>query len=425
MPDSTSPNASPPTVAGWSCRPRSTCRRLDLLHPHLFRGDAQLAGAGTPPHGGLRRDGWDRRRGPAPRTSRRARPAFGEHIAWAESNAIVFANSVLGARTDRYGDFIDICAAITGRVPDAGLHRDEHRRARIVFRLDGIADAAARLRGPVSRWWAIWSGRRTGTRVPAIVGLPTDAPEDASRHWGGRSLVGRAWPCSMPSAGPRRPPPSTTPSAAPPPEREIVVDQTMLDRAARDELTTRTEGPLSAVSVGTPHFSLAEFRTAGDLFAGRTRRPGRRVLREHLAGHPGRRPRPQDWSAPLRQAAGVEIVTDTCTYITPIMRDRRRGGHDQLREDGLLRPRQPRRRRRLRQPGTTAWSRRSPGRITCDPEVWAMIVRALLVRHRQRPGPWCSTSHCPCGADSTRRPARLIDRRHPQSGAIVTGIASW
>ncbi|HEY7754697.1 MAG TPA: aconitase X, partial [Actinomycetota bacterium] len=39
------------------------------------------------------------------------RPAFGEHVAWAESNAIVFCNSVLGARTNRYGDFIDICAA--------------------------------------------------------------------------------------------------------------------------------------------------------------------------------------------------------------------------------------------------------------------------------------------------------------------------
>ena len=48
------------------------------------------------------------------------RPSLGEHIAWAESNAIVFANSVLGARTDRYGDFIDICCAITGRAPAAG-----------------------------------------------------------------------------------------------------------------------------------------------------------------------------------------------------------------------------------------------------------------------------------------------------------------
>src|SRR5688572_22131546 len=45
------------------------------------------------------------------------RPGPGQDIAWAESNAVVFANSVLGARTNRYGDFIDICAAVTGRAP--------------------------------------------------------------------------------------------------------------------------------------------------------------------------------------------------------------------------------------------------------------------------------------------------------------------
>jgi predicted aconitase len=41
--------------------------------------------------------------------------------AWAESNAIVFANSELGARTSRYGDFFDICVALARRVPEAGL----------------------------------------------------------------------------------------------------------------------------------------------------------------------------------------------------------------------------------------------------------------------------------------------------------------
>ena len=44
-------------------------------------------------------------------------PRFGEQLAWAESNAIVFVNSVIGARTERYGDYTDICCAITGRVP--------------------------------------------------------------------------------------------------------------------------------------------------------------------------------------------------------------------------------------------------------------------------------------------------------------------
>ena len=100
------------------------------------------------------------------------RPAFGEHVAWAESNAIVFANSVLGARTNRYGDFIDICAAVTGRVPEAGLHLDEHRRGRVVFRL--ADDIPARLLHDEITPTCVGHivGADSGTRVPVIVGPP-------------------------------------------------------------------------------------------------------------------------------------------------------------------------------------------------------------------------------------------------------------
>ncbi len=66
------------------------------------------------------------------------RPRLGAQVAWAESNAIVFANSVLGARTNRYGDFIDLCCAITGRVPYYGLHRTENRRARVVIDVQSV-----------------------------------------------------------------------------------------------------------------------------------------------------------------------------------------------------------------------------------------------------------------------------------------------
>lgn len=56
-----------------------------------------------------------------------ARPVFGEQIAWSESNAVAFANSVIGARTNRYGDYLDASCALTGRVPAAGLHLDTPR----------------------------------------------------------------------------------------------------------------------------------------------------------------------------------------------------------------------------------------------------------------------------------------------------------
>src|ERR671919_937638 len=112
---------------------------LDLLHPGLYRGDEDTARAGRRLMELYAEMGCRPTWTCAP-YQKDARPAFGEHVAWAESNAIVFANSVLGARTDRYGDFIDICAAITGRVPLTGLHATENRRARIGFRAGGIAD---------------------------------------------------------------------------------------------------------------------------------------------------------------------------------------------------------------------------------------------------------------------------------------------
>src|SRR5215213_6519595 len=68
------------------------------------------------------------------------RPVFGQQIAWGESNAIAFANSVIGARTERYPDLFDICCAITGRVPAVGLHLTEHRAGQMLLRLAGVPE---------------------------------------------------------------------------------------------------------------------------------------------------------------------------------------------------------------------------------------------------------------------------------------------
>src|SRR4051794_29409995 len=111
---------------------------LDLLHPGTFRGDPAFAAAARELVDSYVALGCAPTLTCAP-CQAEDRPAFGEQVAWAESNAIVFVNSVLGARTARYGDFIDISAAITGRVPDAGLHRESERRGRVVFDVAGLS----------------------------------------------------------------------------------------------------------------------------------------------------------------------------------------------------------------------------------------------------------------------------------------------
>ena len=66
-------------------------------------------------------------------------PKKGDQIVWGESNAVVYANSVLGARTEKYADYLDICCAIAGKVPQIGVHLDEPRTPTMVLELDNDA----------------------------------------------------------------------------------------------------------------------------------------------------------------------------------------------------------------------------------------------------------------------------------------------
>jgi predicted aconitase len=284
---------------------------LDLLHPDLVRLDPDtIADARELMDAYVSmgcRPSWTCAPYQLPR-----RPALGEHIAWAESNAIVFANSVLGARTGRYGDFIDICCAITGRAPAAGLHLDEERLARVVFRVEGMPEA---LMTDEAAYAAIGHivGRATGNAVPAIVGLQPGTTEDHLKALGAAAASSGA--VAMFHAVGVTPEAATleTATGGHEPEAEFVIDLDAL-RAARDELSTVEVGAaVGSVSLGTPHCSGAEMRRLAALVQGRHLvipcyvNTGRDVLAAT-----------SDVADVLR-SAGVTIVTDTCTYITPII----------------------------------------------------------------------------------------------------------
>ncbi len=242
------------------------------------------------------------------------RPAFGQHVAWAESNAIVFCNSVLGARTNRYGDFIDVCAAVTGRVPFAGLHRDEDRRARLVLRLVDVpsrllhSDALFPVLGHVL-------GREASSEVAAVVGLPPGTGEDRLKALGAAAASSGAVGMFH-AVGVTPEAPSLEAATGGEPAPEVAVTLEML-RAARDELGAAAGSALGAVCVGTPHASLAELERLRDLLAGRRPRvplwvnTGRDVLAEAER---------RGVAADL-EAGGVRIVTDTCTYLAPLIGD--------------------------------------------------------------------------------------------------------
>ena len=305
---------------------------LDLLHPDLVRLDAETAGDARRLMDAYVAMGCRPTWTCAP-YQLQDRPAFGEHVAWAESNAIVFANSVLGARTNRYGDFIDICAAITGRVPAAGLHLDRNRHAQIVFRLEGIPTKLLHdpLLGAVVGHIV---GKGSGTRVPAIVGLPsaTDlfpgyarlgmaalavSEEQLKALGAGAASSGAVAMFHAVGVTPEAPDLDSA-LGGNAPHDEIVVGMDEI-RSARDELTTIGEGSIGAVSVGTPHASINEVEALLDAVTALGERPCvpfyvnvARALLERIE--------PWGWRRTLEDR-GIAFVTDTCTYISPVIHD--------------------------------------------------------------------------------------------------------
>jgi predicted aconitase len=288
---------------------------LDLIHPELYRGDQETAARGRRLMSLYVEMGCRPTFTCAP-YQLPARPAFGEQVAWAESNAIVFANSVLGARTDRYGDFIDICAAVTGRVPDAGLHRTENRRARVVFVLEALPEDLL-ANDDLYPVLGHLVGMQSPTSIPAIVGLPPDASEDDLKALGAAAASSGAVALFHAVGVTPEAPTLEAALQGGRPERTVAITASTLSRA-RDSLSTAAGARLSAVSVGTPHFSVNEFARLTPLLDGFVLAPGveffvstsRHVLSEVRA---------RGWLQAFERA-GVEIVVDTCTYITPILR---------------------------------------------------------------------------------------------------------
>ncbi len=244
------------------------------------------------------------------------RPTLGDHIIVGESNAVAFYNSVIGARTNKYGDFLDVACALTGKVPLARLHTDTGRAGDIVLRTGEIPDT---LKSQEIFYHLIGhvAGQRVGNRVPVIDGLPDRVGEDKLKAisaavaasggvelWHGVGVTPEA-PTLEAALQDRKP--------------SEIIDITIADLTrARDQLSSGRDGPLNMVALGTPHFSITEFAALAPLLAGRKVHDGVKVyvatsrfVRDLAEA--------QGYLQPLTEA-GVEVITDTCTYFSPKVR---------------------------------------------------------------------------------------------------------
>ncbi|HRQ36438.1 MAG TPA: aconitase X catalytic domain-containing protein [Chloroflexota bacterium] len=288
---------------------------VDLLHPEHFQGTPQLAAHATRLMHAYEQMGCQPIWTCAPYQAMH-RPPLGTDIAWAESNAIVFANSVLGARTNRYGDFIDICMAITGRAPAFGLHLPENRRGQLLFRLQGISERLLRedVFFPVLGYLL---GEKSQSRIPVIEGLLPETTEDQLKALGAAAASSGAVALFHAAGVTPEAPTLDAAFQGRPPEQTIAV--TLADlREALGQLGTAEDGAIHVVALGSPHFSLAEFAALMPLLAQYPIRPEVEFIvctnRLVLAGLQQR-----GWLAQL-QTMGVRLVVDTCVVVAPIVR---------------------------------------------------------------------------------------------------------
>ncbi len=243
------------------------------------------------------------------------KPKFGQQIAWGESNAIVFANSVIGARTERYPDLLDICCAITGRVPAYGLHLTENRAGEILLRL---VDVPAALQRDDTFFTVLGHlmGKIAQDRIPVVEGLAVQPTEDQLKGLGAAAassgtvalfhLVGITPEARTLEAACQGRAPALT----------VEVTAEMLAGARRD-LTTYDGEALDMVVLGSPHFSLAEFKELAPLLNGKRAHPRVQFLVTSSRGVALLAK--QAGYLDALQEFGGKVTVDTCILASPML----------------------------------------------------------------------------------------------------------
>jgi predicted aconitase len=237
------------------------------------------------------------------------RPAAGAHVAWAESSAVSFANSLLGARSNREGGPGAIAAAITGRTGAYGLHLDANRRA--TLRVQVRSQPAT-----ISDYSALGAlvGQRARNGVPYFDNLTVD-PADALREEKlkalGAAMAATGAVALYHVAG-------VTPEAASSPQGCLVQRECerveIADLQSGYDLLSDDVDAVDLVWVGCPHASVAEIARIAEMVRGRTLRRALWVT----CARPVRDAAARNGWVEVIEAAGGRVVADACMAIAPV-----------------------------------------------------------------------------------------------------------
>jgi hypothetical protein len=184
------------------------------------------------------------------------KPRRGSHHAWAESSAVVYANSLLGAWTNREGGPSALAAAIIGKAPDYGIHRIENRQPSVTVKVE------TRLRNETELGaLGILLGKALGDRIPAIRGLHDTSQDKLKQLCAAVATTGMANMFCLDSGSDSKR------------TEKMIVDSQQVKRTI-EELSTASTSQPDLVFLGCPHCSLNEMKQIAQLVEGKRVRSG-------------------------------------------------------------------------------------------------------------------------------------------------------
>ena len=238
-------------------------------------------------------------------------PHFGEHIAWAESSAVCFANSVIGARTNREGGPSALAAALTGSTPEYGLHLWQERqpevRVQVQARLEGENGAPrTHLFGALGRVIGEQLAALGLRPIPYIQGIEGASLEELKSFCASIATYGGTALFHMEGITPEA-------GLVPVPDKTLTISQVDLEEAVVS-LTDAEPGEVDFVSLGCPHLSLGEIARLAVLLE------GKRVTKEFwiTTARPTKQIADRMGYTQVIEASGAKFAVDTCCVVAPI-----------------------------------------------------------------------------------------------------------
>ena len=231
-------------------------------------------------------------------------PHYGQHLAWAESSAVCYANSVIGARSNREGGPSALASAITGKTPNYGYHKDSYRYGEVLFEIKASVNGTDQF-GVLGKLIGD-KMIEIGKKVPYIVGLSNASVEELKSFCASVATYGGTALFHIERITPEwneYPKPS---------EFRIEINK-------EDILKTRSEliddvSEIDFISIGCPHATINEIATIAALLR------GKKVKKEFwiTTARPTKRLADNAGYTKIIESAGAKFAADTCCVVAPI-----------------------------------------------------------------------------------------------------------